>query len=51
MYCDGLRREMIGSTPPHSRDRFGSFQTWIAWIVPFGEPFAYRLAITETKSA
>ena len=20
--------------PPHSRVRFGSFQTWIAWIVP-----------------
>ena len=37
--------------PPHSRERFGSFQTWIASIVPFGEPAWYRFAITETKSA
>ena len=42
MYSTAERREMIGSTPvpPHSRERFGSFQTWIAWMVPFGEPLA-----------
>ena len=42
IYSTAERREMIGSTPvpPHSRLRFGSFQIWMAWMVPFGEPFA-----------
>ena len=53
MYSTAERREMIGSTPvpPHSRLRLGSFQIWIALMVPLGEPLAYRRAISATKSA
>ena len=49
MYWDACSRSIVA--PPHSRSRFGSFQTSIAWIVPFAEPSRYRFAITETKSA